>query len=797
MSTTNHHPSSVYNNNNNDNNDDNNTNSTKFLHIPGPQCCCGSTDCAFLAHNGKLLEGLERDVSRAAQLGQVRSLCTLLALLLPLMPLTFALQALLARHEAYVADSERERKQMLSTIETLEREKLELEAKNAQTIKANRDLLDRLEHLNEAVTTSDAHIQALGATLRSTEDELERLTSLAARTQLLEQQLLDLEREQSQLQTHMDAKLVDERSAIQRWKSAERTIGDLQDQIDRIEKESREERKRHVEVVARMERRMVVESELNTAAGRLKAKAGHDKPGSAVVSHFVKDILLDNATLQHGILELREMLTNSNEEVERLRDQLKIHQPVSASSPEDVSTPSLQVELGLEADAMNNQELHIHHHYHGPKITKNLPKPSAPRRPKKKRFSLGPTHFDPPPPLDRSSTAAILDSTAVTVPNSHRWSQASTLAPSSFPGSPTSDSHRGSMYDRVFSDAAYDSSRPTSPPDSIDMRSPMFGPTRSEIGSDREYGSKHGRRPSRSLKPPGMSLRSSSTPISMVFKSSPATAVISAVSPANSLSNDHFTLSPSIPPEPQAAIPEENEDTPHLTPAASIYMSSEDIETNDLVPVMTPARPLLRRHASHESLISVSGMDIHTLQSRPSQLLYSSSCRITTPGNAGSVGPELTPWTATAHGTLSRNHFDTSALNRSLLASGTATLKRSSRKSDGPIHTGSNSSNTGLGKKVGGWVFGKWGATPAAPERSRPTTTKSEEQSSQCVMPTEATAATIVRKKADKPKLRPSGVNQSGPMWGFFDVPETPTNIVVRDYDADALGEALAEEMTQ
>lgn len=36
-----------------------------------PRCCCGSHDCAFLAHNGRLLEGLERDVSKAAQLGQV------------------------------------------------------------------------------------------------------------------------------------------------------------------------------------------------------------------------------------------------------------------------------------------------------------------------------------------------------------------------------------------------------------------------------------------------------------------------------------------------------------------------------------------------------------------------------------------------------------------------------------------------------------------------------------------------------------------------------------------------------
>lgn len=115
------------------------------------------------------------------------------------MSLTFALQALLIRHEAYVADSERDRQTMLTTIEGLEREKIELEEKNAQTIKANRELLDQLEQLNQAVATSDAQVQMLTDTLHSTEEEIQRLSSLAARTQSLERQLIDLEREQSQL----------------------------------------------------------------------------------------------------------------------------------------------------------------------------------------------------------------------------------------------------------------------------------------------------------------------------------------------------------------------------------------------------------------------------------------------------------------------------------------------------------------------------------------------------------------------------------------------------------------------
>ena len=767
-------------------------------HAHAPRCCCGSADCVFLAHNGRLLDGLERDVTKAAQLGQ----------------------ALLVRHEAYVADSERERRQMLASIDSLEHDKLALEASNAESIKANRALLDQLEQLNDAVSSSDAHIRALTDTLRDTEDELRRLSTLAARTQFLESQLLDLEREQMALQSKLDTRTIDERTAVQRWRTAERTLGQLQDQIDRIEREAREEHDRHLEVVARMERRMAVEGELNTAAARLKAKAGHDKSNNSVVSHFVKDILLDNANLQHGILELREMLVNSNEEVERLRDQLSIHQPVSPTPDDDDDggpRVTLQKELEAEADSPPNQQLHIHHHYHGPapKPTKALSKAQAhtQRRPKKKRFSLTTGHFDPVPSMKRSSTATILSQTAVTVPNSHRWSTATTLAPGSLPGSPVSDSHRGSMYDRVFSDVAYDSSRPTSPPDSVDLRSPMFEPAKSHEYFDSE-GYRHQRKRSQHLKLPMIpTIKGTSTPIPMVAKGSPALAVISTVSPANSYT-DTFAFPPDLSPhsQPQDAIPEENEDSTNTTPDGASLVSptvddgnlQKDIENaiQDALrsPVQPQKRPAFRRHASHESLISVSGMDIHTLQSRPSQLLIPAS-RYSTLRGAGSVGPELTPWTATAHGQLSNDMGD-NTLSRSLLYSTIANHKRGSRKADTPSST--------LGKSIGGWVFGKWGATPAptAPTATTPRPTSSHSHQTLSSQDTAADSATPTpsvdsapepAKPAPEPKkkapikLRPSGVNQSGPIWGFFDVPETPTNIEVHDYDAEALGEALAE----
>jgi len=698
--------------------------------------------------------------------------------------LTVALQSLLLRHEAYVADSERERKYMLTTIETLEKEKLELEEKNAQTIKANRDLLDQLEQLNDTVASSDAQIQALTNTLHSTEEEIQRLGMLAARTQSLERQLIDFEREQSQIHTSLESKIVDEKTAVQRWKRAERTIADLQDQIDRIEKEAREERERHVEIVARVERRMAVDGELSTATGRLKAKAGVDKSGTSIVSHFVKDILLDNANLQHGILELREMLLNSNEEVERLREQLRVHQLLSPTeehneqaSPQ-AAAPTLQKELAGEAFV--NQELHIHHHYHADTPIKHAAKAQGPRRPRKKRFGLTPGHFTPLVHPDVSTQAAILSHTAVTLPNTNRWSDATTLAPS-LPSSPLSTSHRGSIYDRVFSDSPYDSSRPTSPSDSIDLQSPILPKLYSQ--GDKLQ---HRRKKSQCLKPPSLAtIRSASTPISVTTKSSPASVVVSGISPANSLANDVFTLSPSL--QPQSTIFEEfenNTNTKHDrgTPASQL---SETNESEDLISPLTQFRPTLRRAASHESLISISGMDIHTLQSRPSQLLLSSSPRFAHMNGADSLDPEITPWTATATANMSRRDLDSSTFNRSLLYSTLATQKRN------PGTPTSMRRSEGLTKKVGGWVFGKWGATPT-PSSSRPESSKSAETRS--VSSADTAKKGESSKKAQQARLRAPGVNQNGPIWGFFDVKDTPSKIIVEEFDAEALGEALAED---
>lgn len=169
-----------------------------------------------------------------------------------------------------MAEAEEERRKMGVSIDKLGKDKKELEAANARTIEENRYLLDQLEEMNGTISNADAQILSLNTTLESTRKELERLTVLAAQTSQLEEQLAAMEREQNELHNQLTSTEDLERTAVQRWKGAERIIGTLQEQVDCIEREAREERARHAEVVARFERRRAVERELENAAGRLK-----------------------------------------------------------------------------------------------------------------------------------------------------------------------------------------------------------------------------------------------------------------------------------------------------------------------------------------------------------------------------------------------------------------------------------------------------------------------------------------------------------------------------------------------
>ncbi|GAB7354972.1 hypothetical protein MBLNU459_g5586t1 [Dothideomycetes sp. NU459] len=717
-----------------------------------PCCCCGDGTCTFLRQTHDAFESFEQSLRTAGRLGQ----------------------ALLVRHEAYVADAEKEKARMTAEIERLSLDKRELEAENSSIIDENRSLLDQLENVNNAVADSDVHVQSLTATLHSTQEELRRLNSLASRTARLEQELEQYEQEQAGLQMSLAHKTEEEKSAMIRWQSSERKLAALEDQLERIERDARDERERHVEIVGRMERQRIVEKELETASGRLQGSAAaktmnREKHGSAVVSHFVKDILSDNANLQLGIVELRDMLTNSNEEVERLREQLAHTLPSDGLANGDLAVTGRINDLGQEMSRASTQELHVHHHYHAPEAGRR--QSQTVRRPKKsKRTSLSSGLFTPsagsrtprssicgpPTPastamLTPATTNTLLSQTSVSIPNRNRWSMQSALTiESSIASSPLSTNYQASsLFDRTYSDVGMDSSRPTTP-DSEDLGSPLFLPQQSKRGSGGYF------RPITALP-----FRHDSTDSAVQFEEAAD----------DRAHDDALCADAELVAGGHDAIPEEDEDDilDSYRPSADEPRSKRASFIDDTEVVSITHNPWsrpLRRAASHESLLSVSGLDVHSLKARPSQLLTAhggrsfSSQAVVSATIAHAARPALT----------SRSTSDSS---RSLLT-GMASDQRAASTPVRPT----------LGKKVGGWVFGRWGSTPT------PTVTVStplDDINNQ------------KRSSASKPsplasKLRTPGINQAGPILGLGPEPRRPREPILRTLNEEELRESLNEE---
>jgi TolA-binding protein len=614
--------------------------------------------------------------------------------------LTFSLQALLHRHESYMAEAEDDRRRFVANIDGLEREKAQAQAENARIVEENRGLLDQLDGLNTALADSDSHVKRLSAALDNTDAELRKLTASATRVADLEQQLDMMESEQSKLQDTLLSVEEDKKSAVQRWKSAECTLRDLHDQVDRIEKEAREERDRHTDMVERLERRRVVERELDGAAGRLKGAAaaselGRNQNGN-VVSCFVRDILQDNANLQMGVMELRDMLESSNEEVQSLRDQILSHQPLETEKSEALAPLSEELdskEPSKEPSRRVSQEFHIHHHYH-------KPKDKGRRLNRKKRLgNLSLRSASGPSPSHHrhrstSSASTILSQTSVSIPPapSRRWS--SQTADVSIASSPQS-LYRSSIFDRP---EWIESSQPTSPESTIfpsparHMKGSRDQPLRSDDGYDPD--------------------------------------------------DDRIPIQPVIP----------EEDSPADEAASQVF------------------RPY--RSASHDSLFSVAGMDIHTPTRQPARTRSS----IVSPSLELSNSPTLSTTTITA----GREPPPTERSPQSLLASvaasnrsDTASVLSESGSTDTPTSTPTRKPS--IGRRMGGWVKGRWGTAPESSE-----------------------AAAAAKMSPSRSELSPSlmfrfpGVNQSGPIRGLRPSPRQRT-VHVERLDQDLLQESLAE----
>ncbi len=691
--------------------------------------------------------------------------------------LTFAVKALLVRHEAYVAEAEQSRREMTQRIDYLERDKSHLESENGRLAHDNAELEQHLEQLNSTIGEADTRIEGLEAALHSTHMEMRRQEALAARAADLEVQIMDLESEQEYLRNTLVHSEAEERSAVRRWRQAERKLVELQDQLEKIERESHDEKIRHEEVLRRIERQKKVDSELQNGKATISGKGGPN-----VVSHFVKDILQDNVNLQMGIVELREMLICSNDEVQKLRGQLMGHHPAE-DDEHDEKTMDTEVssESVTQDSAPVRQAVHVHHHYHHLTKEKEAARKPVPRKRRNVALPSGGVMHSRTSSRNRhrpqqpSIAATILSQTSMTIPSPRqRWSAQSYGAPSDFassaPSSPQ-DYRSSVLFDHLSIDQGMEYSRPTSPDSSVGAMSPVFNATHKRSASERS--------------------NSNGSKAAQGYK------------------ND--------------TIHEEDGDVPSL---ASFGASSDQLVTQDDGKIgidsdqvedfnpysaqreLSPKANRLRRSNSHESILGIAVRDIHTLQTRPSQLNITKSgmgLMFRTPSrqSLGRSTAALSTETVFGTGEVAAGKHDSSSLLRS-----TAGLPaKSTAPSVALISSNGIGTSNGVtqDKRSGGWVWGRWGVSPS--KSPLPFATSSMASSvnnfrrSHLHDPQSRAVTMSLRKlqeENDPLKMmfgRSPGINQRGPVPGWRKPPKTPSQVRPERVDFEALREVLEDDL--
>ncbi|EXJ62009.1 hypothetical protein A1O7_02441 [Cladophialophora yegresii CBS 114405] len=749
--------------------------------------------------------------------------------------LTFALQALLTRHESYVSESQQEHQRLTAYINDLERERTHLQTANEKIVEENRQLLNQLEVANTSLQDSDSHVRSLEALLRDCEVEYKRLNGLNRRTEELELQILELENERITLSRQSEDTKEESKSTIRRWKESETKVRQLESELQRIEWEAKKDKERYEEVIARLQRERVLERELGGAEGRLKGAAAlrglnAKESGTNVISHFVRDILQDNANLQAGIVELRELLQASNEEVQNLREQILQHQPVESDGMQNLSRSvplSEQIDWA-EPSPKVQQSVHVHHHYHA-KLGKRE-RTSIIRRSSRKRAVIGLSMLPSTPESSAPSTPLVGPHRFVSSPilptslhqpqpMRNRWSVQSTATASSmassFPSSPRSYYEQpSSIFDRI--EAGEESSRPTSPESAGFATSPLkfddapvLGKLHYSTAGEAPIAPDHEPVDHDTLQPEvDAEAETQNRDTGLEPGSQELTPKPSQILVAYDRIESHIHPEPPDPgtsneqpptptdPEPPNIIVEEH---PEEHPDALEQAFADDLPSIGPVHVSGPS---LRRSASHDSLVSISGMDIH-IAKRPSSstsqsfsLLKGNKAYFALPPSAARRTPSAQPLATVTEYTASSSvrSFSSNSLTvpsaelslppRSVSSSVAALSGLAGLPS--PQHENqrsSASSSSGFTGLVGGWVRGKWGIAPVKSSTDLRSSAASVSTSSS----TESQPRGLLL-----PSGRLPGINQKGPIPGLRP-PQKIKAVQVTLVNEAGLKESLAE----
>lgn len=366
-----------------------------------------------------------------------------------------------------------------------------------------------------------------------------------------------------------------------------------------------------------------------------------------------------------------------------------------------------------------------------------------------------------------SSMSTILSHTSVSIPpeSSRRWSLQS-HAPESLASSPRSVLKPSSIFDHV--ERGHEFSQPTSP-ESTTFSSPLAG-------------MQNFQRANLSFLP------------KIGFNGNDLSHSLSALEDEEYHREVHNTGDINK----QPAIPEESETSPSVTHFDASTLDTLRIPDDELF-AMHVQSPKLRKSSSHDSILSVSvaGMDIHTPNSRhmrmgdwhpgmkiPQRILSPSVELVSTPPIISA--PAIQADRATGLGHTSQSLLASMAAgNKSDAASITSTDSTSTASS---AKTEPRKATT-FGRRVGGWVLGRWGMAPVSNDSHDPGDSTDSPNTSV------AASTPIPAPKPDPLALRfrYPGVNQKGPIRGLRPPPAAPISVHPHGIDEDLLRESLAE----
>lgn len=230
--------------------------------------------------------------------------------------LTFSLQQLLLHHESYVISARREHDSMSARIAQLEAENARLHAENVAVLGENKELAEQVSELNDAVIQSDKTIYTLQSTLDTTHHELERLRKLAARADDLDAELSALELDKLTLQDALASTTAEHHDADRKWSSSQRALAALQAQLEIVELDAAEERRRHTALAKRCDAHA---AERHTLEQHQRAARARDR----AVSDAVRDLVAETAKVRHQNAALQRDLAGERAHVERLRRELE------------------------------------------------------------------------------------------------------------------------------------------------------------------------------------------------------------------------------------------------------------------------------------------------------------------------------------------------------------------------------------------------------------------------------------------------------------------------------------------